>query len=165
MNAYDVTNWIPLDGAMLAAAAALVGLVFVGISINLSQILSISGLTGRAAEPIVHLVLVLLVATTVLIPGQSIRLVGAEILLISVAAWLLLCRIQLDAIPFMRERPQREVATRVGMVQLATVPFLIGGLSTLIHHGGGLYWMAPGFMLSFVAAMIDAWVLLVEILR
>jgi hypothetical protein len=31
--------------------------------------------------------------------------------------------------------------------------------------GGGLYWVLAGTLLSFLAASISAWVLLIEILR
>ncbi len=31
--------------------------------------------------------------------------------------------------------------------------------------GGGLYWFAPGVVFAFVAALADAWVLLIEIQR
>jgi modulator of FtsH protease len=165
VNAYDATNWVPLLSAVVAASAALVGLVFVGISINLTQILTIGGLTGRASEPIIHLVLVLLVSTIVLIPGQSIRLLGVELLVVAIIAWLMFAMIQLRAIDVIKERPRLEAVTRVVLVQVATLPFVIGSGSLIVHHGGGLYWLALGFVCSFVAAMIDAWVLLVEILR
>ena len=45
------------------------------------------------------------------------------------------------------------------------MPFLIAGVSLLLGAGGGLYWMAAGVALLFVAALGNAWVLLVEVLR
>jgi hypothetical protein len=38
-------------------------------------------------------------------------------------------------------------------------------VSTVLRAGGGLYWLAPGVILSFGAALLDAWVLLIEIQR
>jgi modulator of FtsH protease len=43
--------------------------------------------------------------------------------------------------------------------------FVGGGCSLLAGSGGGLYWVLAGTVLTFVAASVNAWVLLVEILR
>jgi modulator of FtsH protease len=40
-----------------------------------------------------------------------------------------------------------------------------GGVSLLAGGGGGIYWILVGTALVFIAASINAWVLLVEILR
>jgi hypothetical protein len=55
--------------AQAGAAGVLVGLVFVGVSINLEKILSDpgSGLTGRAAEALILLVAVLTASTLLLV--------------------------------------------------------------------------------------------------
>jgi hypothetical protein len=49
--------------------------------------------------------------------------------------------------------------------QLPLVPFVVCGLPLLGGREGGLYWLLPGTLLSFVAGVLHAWVLLVEILR
>jgi hypothetical protein len=49
--------------------------------------------------------------------------------------------------------------------QLPLVPFVVCGLLLLGGREGGLYWLLPGTLLSFVAGVLHAWVLLVEILR
>ena len=51
------------------------------------------------------------------------------------------------------------------MLQFATVPFVVAGVSTLIEAGGGLYWMQAGVILSLFVGLGNGWVLLVEILR
>ena len=43
--------------------------------------------------------------------------------------------------------------------------FVAGGCSLLAGSGGGLYWVLAATVLTFVAASLNAWVLLVEILR
>jgi len=49
--------------------------------------------------------------------------------------------------------------------QLPTLPFVIAGLSLVVHAGGGLYWLVPGVVCSFIAGTLYGWVLLVENLR
>jgi hypothetical protein len=54
---------------------------------------------------------------------------------------------------------------RVVMAQVAVLPFLVAGFSLLLRAGGGLYWLVPGVVLCLVVAVLNAWVLLIEILR
>ena len=39
------------------------------------------------------------------------------------------------------------------------------GLSLILGAGGGLYWLVPAMVLGFGGAVLNAWVLLVEIVR
>jgi hypothetical protein len=48
---------------------------------------------------------------------------------------------------------------------LPVVAIFGGGVSLLARSGGGIYWILVGTALVFVSASINAWVLLVEILR
>ena len=50
----------------------------------------------------------------------------------------------------------REVTMLVG-----TLPFLIGAVSLLLEAGGGLYWVAAGFVTAIAGGVTNAWVLLV----
>ena len=70
--------------AQLGASAALLGLVFVGMSINLKEFVGTPLLVNRALEAIVLLATVLVAATAVLIPHQSREVVGVELLAIGV---------------------------------------------------------------------------------
>jgi hypothetical protein len=47
----------------------------------------------------------------------------------------------------------------------ALAGLLFAGVSLLLGAGGGLYWLVPGIVLCLVVAVLDAWVLLIEILR
>lgn len=57
------------------------------------------------------------------------------------------------------------LTSRIVMTQLAVLPLLAAGVSLLLGAGGGLYWLVPGVILCLVVAVLDAWVLLIEILR
>ena len=46
-----------------------------------------------------------------------------------------------------------------------TVTLLLSGVTLATGHGGGLYWLPVAFVLAIVIAAINAWVLLVEVLR
>ncbi len=51
------------------------------------------------------------------------------------------------------------------LTQLALLPYIIAGISVLTRGAAGLYWLVPAIVISFIKAILDAWVLLVEINR
>ena len=54
---------------------------------------------------------------------------------------------------------------RVVLCQVTTLPILAAGVGLLGWGISGLYWLVVGVVLSFLVAVLDAWVLLVEIHR
>jgi modulator of FtsH protease len=54
---------------------------------------------------------------------------------------------------------------QISIEVLGSVPLAIGGLTLLIGSGGGLYWVLAGILCAIVGAVLNAWVLMVEILR
>jgi modulator of FtsH protease len=94
MHPYSSAEWESLFLAEAGASAALAGLLFVALSINLERILKGAGLPGRAGEAIVLLLTVLVVSTWVLVPGQSPTVLGAELLGSGLFAWLILVAVQ-----------------------------------------------------------------------
>ena len=101
MHAYSAVEWGGLFLAGAGASAALTGLLFVAISINLDRILQGRGLPGRAGEAIVLLVAVLVVSMLGLVPGQSPTVLGAQLLGSGLFAWLIPLLLSLVAITYM----------------------------------------------------------------
>jgi hypothetical protein len=165
MNSYSPADWESFFVAVVGAAAALTGLLFVSVSINRETILKgPSMLPSRAAETLASLLFVMISAALVLVP-QNVRLLGLEILLIVVPLLTVTMRIQLK---FRRSNPDAPVlwsVSRMVASASATVPGTLAGLSLLAHWGGGLYWLVPTALLGISGAVYSAWVLLVEIVR
>jgi modulator of FtsH protease len=161
--AYDPTEWHDLFVATTGASAALTGLVFVAISINIERILALSGVPERGLETVLLLLLVLIVSIVGLIPGQShlalaLELLGSTLAISAVIVWL-------PPIRPTGNEPRLSVLARWMIRLLGTGLFLIGGLSLLVEVGGGLYWVVAGIVFATAGAAASAWVLLVEILR
>jgi modulator of FtsH protease len=156
--------WSSFLAVQASAAAALTGLIFVAVSINLSKILEYPGVSTRAAEAITILIGVVLNASLALVPSQSLRVLGIEILSVGGFIWMV---ITIRQVRFMRpvDHLWWWFAMRVVLCQLATIPFCIAGLSLLFGWSGAMFWLVPGCLFSFVAGVYSAWVLLVEILR
>lgn len=162
---YDPSAWYDFGVAAAGSAAALAGLVFVAVSINLDRILAYPSLPDRVGETVVLLVAALVEALLLLAPGQSRIALGAEVIAIGTAAWVI---VTATHVRLRRHRahttpPQRRVRIVAG--QLASLPALVAGVSLLVHAGGGLYWLLAGVTLSVLAAVFNAWVLLIEIAR
>jgi hypothetical protein len=168
-GAYNVEAWHELFIASAGAAAALSGLIFVAVSINLGAILAAekefgsSYLTGRALESLVALLIIL---------GISIVGLDAAITREIFALFLIFCAAG-SAIS-----PARAVAaywqTRVKPIAFDLRLFLalslvaayaVAGTTLLAQGGGGLHWIPVGFILAISIAASNAWILLVEVLR
>ena len=48
---------------------------------------------------------------------------------------------------------------------LQVAPFIVGGVLLVAEHPAGLGWIAAGILAVLVGSVLNAWVLLVEILR
>jgi hypothetical protein len=158
-----VEGWENFFVAEVGAAAALSGLLFVAVSINLTRILAIKHLPARAGETLVVLLSVLAIATFGLVPGQGRAALGAEVGATGLVVWLVTVRTQVRA--FRDAEARRWLLTRVLCTQAASLPFVIAGGLLLGGVESGLYWIVPGTLASFASGTLNAWVLLVEIQR
>ncbi len=164
MYAYDPSEWTDLFVAAAGASAALAGLLFVAVSINIDRILKETGLADRALETVMMLLGALVVSIIGLIPGQSDGAVGFEILFAGLLLAWLLARLQLVYDPGVPV-PRSWLISRWGIRILSAAPVIVGGASLMTGDGGGLYWVVAGIVFAIVGAVANAWVLLVEILR
>ena len=96
--AYRISDWESFALAQVGASAALLGLVFVGISINLRDIVGSGSLVHRAAEAVILLGSVLVTSTVVLIPGQRRDVLSAELILLACGLFAVIVFLQRDAI-------------------------------------------------------------------
>ena len=161
MYAYQIESWTVFLSVAAGVAATLTGLIFVAVSINLSRILEVPRIANRAAESILQMFGALLISMCALVPGLSSLVLGVEVALIGLMLWIMVTLLQYGA--FAREFPRPLIS--IALAQVATILFCFAGISMATGTLGGLYWLAPGIILSITAGVSNAWVLLVEILR
>jgi modulator of FtsH protease len=166
MEASAIPGWSDFFAAAAGVACALAGLVFVGLSINLTQILQLPTAIGRAAETLFVLAGVLVIDLVALVPAQSERHLATLLLIAAIPVWLLPLIAQFRAIG---DRPPGRgflVPMRMLLHQAGTLPIVAGALALFFGHANtGIGLVAAGCILSILVAMLSAWVLLVEIQR
>ena len=152
-------DWGSFFMAQVGASAALAGLIFVGVSINLAEILASPLLPDLALEALGVLLTVLLV------PGQPTAIFGDELLVVGLTGWALVSERRRRNLRQVPPPHRRAFAAQTAIGQVATLPFVGAGVAVLFRGDGGLYWVIPGVVFSFLVAFYNAWVLVVEIKR
>jgi hypothetical protein len=169
VDAYSTAAWSDLFVASAGAAAALSGLIFVAVSVNIRPILEADEeaggnfLTGRALEAVVALANVLVISLVALTPGIHPGVLAAFILM--VAAESTVSPIRAIALGTNKYTVPWATAFRAVSAWALTASMVAAGVTLAVGAGGGLDWLPVAFVLAVVVAATNAWVLLVEILR
>jgi hypothetical protein len=99
-------------------------------------------------------------------PGQSIRMLGGEILAVAVVILIALIKLQLG---YFRDLgpTERRYWTEIIIFNrtVVTVIAIAGAVLLWRGDGVGFYVLALGVLLSFISVGLNAWVLLIEINR
>ena len=160
---YDVAPWQGLFTATAGACAALAGLVFVAVSINIKAILALKGVPERGLHTVLLLLAAVVVSILALVP-QGIHAFGIQLIVVGVVlvGWL---TFTIGAVLEGTRGQPVWMMTRLVVIVPGSVSYVLGGVSILAHAGGGLVWVLVGVLGGVVGGVVNAWVLLVEILR
>jgi hypothetical protein len=170
MAGYELDAWTDFALAQLGASAALLGLVFVGLSINLKDVIGSRQLVNRAIEAVIALGMVLLGSTAVLVPQQSRGAASLELLVLGVAVFSATLRLQIGADAQIAGTdvpgpPRSSIVVRRMLGLGAPLLLVVAAAGLATTTGGGLYWWPAAIVAAYVGALTNAWVLTIEILR
>jgi hypothetical protein len=133
MVAYDPASGHSFFTGAIGASAALTGLLFVAISINLDQILKFPQLPGKAAGTLGTLLASLAVSGFALAPGQSDRVLGWEIISAGIVVALQALWVTLG-----KRNPDQKLTWILAHLMSLFLPalvFIVGGLSVVTQSG------------------------------
>ncbi|MCB0857500.1 MAG: hypothetical protein KDB57_05190 [Solirubrobacterales bacterium] len=164
LAATEISEWSDLFVASAGATAALAGLVFVAISINIDRILKLEGVAELGLITLILLVGVLVVSLFGLIPGQEDTSFGYEMLALSVISSLAVFALVKRSLAGVGPGEGR-LTSRLILPMFGTVPYLVGSVLLVTGSDAGMYWVFAGMVGAIIAAVMNAWILLVEILR
>ena len=159
-DAYRADQWQDFFVMVGTGAAALTGLVFVAMSLNVAAIKGDTAHRYRASGSLTGLASVFMLSGLVLMGGQHHQAAGAEVLIVAAGtaaffAWR-----------FLRTRRFRRDDTALGVYRSlgSTICYLVEMAGAMLLIGGdsfGLYLIAVGIMVSFYFMISGAWLLFV----
>jgi hypothetical protein len=158
-------KWNTYFSVSAGASATLTGLIFVGISINLQKILQFRQLPGRALSTLALLTNNLLVSSFCLIPNQPFSDLGLKIIVLILFVWGFNMRLDIKSVKIRDDKYWIQSIQNLVFNQLAISPFIVGSILLINANPAGLSWLIAGITMSFIKAIVDAWVLLIEIQR
>ena len=157
-------SWGLFFTAQVGASAALAGLIFVSVSLSLTKIIASPHLPMRAFQALIVLLEILMVSSLAIVP-QSTFSFGVEILVIGGAIWALVIFFDRQTFAAAGREYRARALARMSLSQLAAALFAVASIAILLTGLAGIYWLVPAIICSYLIAMADAWVLLVEINR
>lgn len=159
-------GWDAFFTTSASASAALVGLIIVGMSVNLDTLIKYAGLVSRAATAIAMLVLVTMVSLAALIPEMDDTAFGITVLALAAVGlgfalrslWVLMRDVD-------GGRQLVAAITKGGFAVLPFIAFAVGGLLATTGGPGATLWIAFASIGAVLLAIVDVWVMLVEVRR
>jgi hypothetical protein len=158
-------TWDSFFTAEVGASAALAGLIFVSITINLQRIVANPSVTLRAFQALLLLVGTFVLAALFLVPGQSPTEQGVELLAVTVVLWAALDGLELSAWHRASTIYRGFLTGHSIQIQIPYVLAVIGSIALLLSSPSALYWFVPATLAAFLIAIFEAWVLTIPILR
>ena len=168
MNAFaqTVANWHDFYHVVGDAAAALMGLLFVSLSLNADVIArkANADLRALAAQTFTSFICLIMFAVLFLIPDQGKLGLGLPMLGIDLIVLFVTARHFLQAIR-KRARPwgRGQLALRFAIPVFCLVTIFVVAITVLLGQTGGLYWFVPVTILLIWDASLNAWDLLLRL--
>ena len=156
-------EWDTFASVVGGSAGALVGLLFVAISIHAARIAGSVDLRGRSAQTLVIFAALLLIALLMAIPLQSQRALGVELLVL--AAFVAVALILLDRLARQSDSP-RAVAKTVKYVNPSTLTALgvaVAGALMVVGVGWADFALVPIICAAMIGGLASAWLLMTKL--
>ena len=159
---FDAPLWRDYFTMVGGGAAALTGLVFVAMSLHLSDIVSNPAHRHRARTILTALTTVFIRCGLVLMGGQTARAVGAELFVVLVGVEVVVLRSLNEALRDSAAAQYAVLSRTLGYAACLVIE-QAGAAILFFGHTWGLYAIGVGMMASFLFIVSGAWLLLVAV--
>jgi modulator of FtsH protease len=160
--AFHAASWISYFQAVVAAAAALLGLLFVAVSLNVDRVLDTPRHRGRAREALGQLLVLLVLGVIVLVPDITQRELGAALLAYGIVVLAVGVALEIGTLRRI-DRPERlRWLLRQSVFNIGILTIL-AGIGALTSSIGGLYWLVITTIDFFFWSGLNAWALLARL--
>jgi hypothetical protein len=161
-------NWSTFATVAGGAAAGLTGLLFVAVSIRIDAIAKSQELRNRAAQTLALFFTVLFIAILLSIPGQSLRVLGAELVALAaiIGGSMLVLDRRARVGPNTPDATVHAVASILDAVApnaITSVLLLIAGLLLVFGLHAGLDVLVLPVLVALAGGVTSAWLLLTKI--
>jgi hypothetical protein len=162
------SDWATFFSAILGTTGVLLGLLFVGISSNVSKIISSKKLRTVAMQPMFLLLGLLINCIFFPVPEQSLSALGVEIIIVglifSVITSYLDRKVHLAYRAHITKSKKSQHKRYNSNIITNLLPFILiiaSGIVLLIHGKSGIYLMVAAIVLAFIQTATMSWALLV----
>ena len=156
-------TWSTFAEVAGTAAASLIGLLFVAVSIRIDFIARSQELRNRAAQTLSLFGTVLLTAILIAIPGQATEALGAELTALAVIAgsglFVLDRRAKADA----STQAIRKTLELITPTTIVSILLLVSGVLLVFGVHGGLYVLIVPVLVALTGGVASAWLFLTKI--
>ena len=160
------SRWNDLFMATAGAAGALLGLIFVALSISVEKIIATKNLTAIALQPISLLLSILILSIFMLFPGQSPIALGCEIVVTGSVIWISTLLSDIHIYKSISDTShKRGYVFNIVISLLITTLIVLAGIFIMIMGQLGIYMLVFGIIFSFIRGVINSWGLLIELNR
>jgi len=160
----SIQDWDTFGHVAGDASGALVGLLFVAVSLNRDRIVQYPALHASALQTLIIFMLPLIIAILLVTPRQPAWVLGSELITLGIVHGLTL------ALAGHRKRntgndEQSQLARLLDQISPNTATTLIVLAAGAILVSGnvvGLYLLVPAVVLALVGGVVKAWIFLID---
>jgi len=156
-------GWAELGLLVGGAASALIGLLFVAVSIKIDIVARSQDLLSRAAQTLALLLVALLSSMLLVVPDQELWMLGVEV--VALVAVLIVVLTVFDHLA-KAAREKSVTARLIDQVSPNVISCLLlgsAGLSLTFDRHWGLYLLVPAFVALLTGGVVNAWLFLVRL--
>lgn len=144
------------------ASAALTGLVFVAVSLNIDRILNYPVLRKVAAQTLILLVAPLFISLLMVVPGSANWVLGAELMVGGILVGLLLFLVG-RGVDHSGENSVVRLVRHLTPNLLVSLFIALAGVAMLILGDDGTYLLVPAIVLAFIGGVANAWLFVIRV--